>query len=378
MPYLGSPLMDTLDTPPPPEDNDGFRPLFGGPLFSFGSYGPPMLPSFMEPPRRRLPPQPRYRGGSFRSDPQEPEYNDRPQARGNLPRSTSGRRQSWSSQNGQNKPSFLDTLRSFNRKKEQEQKKNYETYEAPSHDLDKVFNNMQTRVVSNEEDAPELFKQLFQGEMPDGFFSTNNGAIVIRRTTSQPPQERYDPDTTAANGAEVDNDFITAALKIHNYYRKKHDCQPLEYDFKAQEVAQDWANYLVATGTFEHRRPNTYGENLFTRSAGILRLSGDNFGPTKWEEDTAAVNKINIMQIAVKGFYNEIKDYHWLGGEPDMTNFKDWGHFTQVVWNGSKWLGMGVATKGGRTVVVANYYPKGNCIGAFGKNVPRLKSFWKK
>jgi len=35
------------------------------------------------------------------------------------------------------------------------------------------------------------------------------------------------------------------------------------------------------------------------------------------------------------------------------------GHFTQVVWKSSAELGVGVATAGGRVVVVANYHPPG-------------------
>lgn len=46
------------------------------------------------------------------------------------------------------------------------------------------------------------------------------------------------------------------------------------------------------------------------------------------------------------------------------------GHFTQVVWKGSKEIGVGRATSsGGRTVVVANYRPPGNVLGMFATNV---------
>jgi len=47
------------------------------------------------------------------------------------------------------------------------------------------------------------------------------------------------------------------------------------------------------------------------------------------------------------------------------------GHFTQLVWKGSKQLGVGIAfANGGKTaVVVANYYPPGNYLGQFPQNV---------
>ena len=52
------------------------------------------------------------------------------------------------------------------------------------------------------------------------------------------------------------------------------------------------------------------------------------------------------------------------------------GHFTQVVWKGSEELGVGRATyndgKFNYEIVVANYYPAGNMMGAFPDNVNKL------
>ena len=46
------------------------------------------------------------------------------------------------------------------------------------------------------------------------------------------------------------------------------------------------------------------------------------------------------------------------------------GHFTQVVWKGSKELGVGRAvTPDGKIIVVANYRPAGNMVGSFAANV---------
>jgi hypothetical protein len=51
--------------------------------------------------------------------------------------------------------------------------------------------------------------------------------------------------------------------------------------------------------------------------------------------------------------------------------FKISGHFSQLVWKNSLELGMGMARdQTGKVVVVANYYPPGNCIGQFAQNVP--------
>jgi hypothetical protein len=41
------------------------------------------------------------------------------------------------------------------------------------------------------------------------------------------------------------------------------------------------------------------------------------------------------------------------------------GHFTQLVWKGSKKVGFGLASKDGKDYVVAEYDPPGNYLGEF-------------
>jgi len=67
-------------------------------------------------------------------------------------------------------------------------------------------------------------------------------------------------------------------------------------------------------------------------------------------------------------WYNEIKDYDF--SNPKFT--PGTGNFTQVVWAGSTEIGVGKATNGGQTFVVANYYPPGNYQGQFKENVQIL------
>ena len=45
------------------------------------------------------------------------------------------------------------------------------------------------------------------------------------------------------------------------------------------------------------------------------------------------------------------------------------GHFTQVVWNDSTKLGMGLALGSGRLYCVGQYYESGNYEGLFAENV---------
>jgi hypothetical protein len=66
-------------------------------------------------------------------------------------------------------------------------------------------------------------------------------------------------------------------------------------------------------------------------------------------------------------WYDEIKDHNF-----NMDHQSGTGHFTQLVWKTTKEVGFGVArASDGSFYGVANYYPAGNLIGTFVKNVPR-------
>lgn len=73
--------------------------------------------------------------------------------------------------------------------------------------------------------------------------------------------------------------------------------------------------------------------------------------------------------MSVDSWYSEIKNHNF---GSDSFNYNT-GHFTQVVWRGSKELGTGIARSSqGNIYVVSNYSPAGNVQGAFLKNVPRV------
>ena len=58
---------------------------------------------------------------------------------------------------------------------------------------------------------------------------------------------------------EVEN----ACLKVHNYWRAQHGARALVWDATLARHAQNWANYLAASNTFEHAKNTGEGENLF-------------------------------------------------------------------------------------------------------------------
>ncbi|KAJ8733762.1 hypothetical protein PYW07_014313 [Mythimna separata] len=149
--------------------------------------------------------------------------------------------------------------------------------------------------------------------------------------------------SSSISGDKFDEEF----LRAHNEYRKNHGVKPLELNKKLSKLAEDWAKTLAKKGKTEHRDQNEYGENIFSA----------------WSTDP---NFTVTGRDPVDKWYNEV-DYHKFGKEPE--DLKS-GHFTQVVWEDTKELGVGVAkSKEGHIYVVAYYYPPGNVIGSFAKKV---------
>ncbi|CAJ0576134.1 unnamed protein product, partial [Mesorhabditis spiculigera] len=129
-------------------------------------------------------------------------------------------------------------------------------------------------------------------------------------------------------------------LNEHNKYRNRHQVGSLVLDEKLNNLAQEWANRLASTGSFQHRPNSGYGENI---SMGSGSYAND----------------------LVKPWYDEVQNYNFGRHAGSGT-----GHFTQIVWKASKKLGVGRAVaKDGSTYLVCNYEPAGNLIGAHAQNV---------
>jgi uncharacterized protein YkwD len=193
-------------------------------------------------------------------------------------------------------------------------------------------------------------------EYSDGSSSTKTSIKTITEgasinqvdpVTGKPTGKSYNPSEAKKSAPRVkvttDKDFLKAALKAHNEYRKKHHAPPLELSDDLCKVAQAWADKIAANDKMEHSE-NGYGENIHWSSANVT----DGKAP-------------------VEHWYSEVKDYKFAG---DLDYQRGTGHFTQVVWKDTKELGIAKATgKSGGTYVVANYNPSGNFVGKFAENV---------
>ena len=143
--------------------------------------------------------------------------------------------------------------------------------------------------------------------------------------------------------------FQQEGLIMHNKYRAEHHVPEMELNKELCEIAQKYADELAKRNIMQHSHAKfkgtaSMGENLFWCS-GYEPNGGA--GVTSW--------------------YDEIHDYDFKNGKSKNGNVV--GHFTQVVWKESKYVGMGIGKVGNSYYVVANYYPAGNLVGAEVQNV---------
>jgi uncharacterized protein YkwD len=136
---------------------------------------------------------------------------------------------------------------------------------------------------------------------------------------------------------------IHDALAIHNQARADVGVDPLVWDDALAEEAQIYAESLARRHKFEHDRDrHGHGENLYWYSSGTNSPMAD----------------------ASQAWYQEIEVYRFR--KCCGPNFKNTGHYTQMVWHSTTAVGIGVAVSSrGETYVVARYDPSGNWQGQF-------------
>ena len=151
--------------------------------------------------------------------------------------------------------------------------------------------------------------------------------------------------------ANTGSNFKASDAKIfldhHNKVRAEVGVGKLNWSSELSNYAQSWANELAAKKCkIKHSEcvdanGRELGENIF------------------WGSSSAFYGTLD----ASKSWYEEKADYN---GKPIGENRgKMIGHYTQMVWNGTREVGAGVAyCPGGGIVVVASYHPAGNIVGS--------------
>ena len=146
------------------------------------------------------------------------------------------------------------------------------------------------------------------------------------------------------------NDFQMEALETHNELRKRHHVDELILDKELCLISQKYAKKLASKDLFEHSnnkfKGKPIGENLYCCMG--MPCTGKGMS---------------------ESWYSEIKYYNF-----DKPGWKDnTGHFTQVIWKGSKRVGFGFAKSiTGWYYGVASYFPAGNYLNSFLENVMNI------
>jgi uncharacterized protein YkwD len=151
--------------------------------------------------------------------------------------------------------------------------------------------------------------------------------------------------STAKASARGDAAAAQEMLALHNAKRRLHCAPDLTWSSDLAAAAQAWADRCEFSHAPRAENPNQ-GENL-ARGAGSLGAAAHLFG----------------------GWYDEVRQYNF--GKPGYQ--KGTGHFTQIVWRGTREVGCAVASCSGKQFWVCRYAPMGNIVNAgyFEKNVSK-------
>jgi hypothetical protein len=179
---------------------------------------------------------------------------------------------------------------------------------------------------------------------PGAFFNVqDDGNLVVYRAGSQ--TETGDNALWAAGSNDrpsgpAPSGRVQEVLAAHNNYRAEVGVPPLQWSDSLAASAQQWADHLASTGTFQH---SGGGQNMSIATAGGL----------------------SVTQLV--GLWGNEKQYFKYGVFPDVSttgNFAQVGHYTQVIWRNTTEVGCGLATGNGNDILVCNYNPPGNFLGA--------------
>jgi hypothetical protein len=139
--------------------------------------------------------------------------------------------------------------------------------------------------------------------------------------------------------------FPQRILAMHNRERSALGLEPLTWNPSLATSAQRWADYLAATGRFEHAPENARapeGENIWAGTRGY-------YAP----------------EAMVNAWIRE-KKYFRPGLFPDNSTtgrVEDIGHYTQVVWRATSQVGCAEATSASEDILVCRYAEAGNYRG---------------
>lgn len=137
------------------------------------------------------------------------------------------------------------------------------------------------------------------------------------------------PTTAApATSSPASGDYQSAVLFHHNVHRTNHSAPALTYD----ATLAGYALQVAKTCVFKHDTTpggGGYGQNLAQSGS-----TGD-----EKSRDPATISGGAISDQWYNGELPLFDPSMYGQDDPDMSNFSEWGHFSQVVWKGTQAVG---------------------------------------
>ena len=189
----------------------------------------------------------------------------------------------------------------------------------------------------------------------------NVGTEIRKVENNQEPQAKRDAELVKkksslnrarTNAEDIDLEtFISEMVKLHNELRIKHDSPPLNENEELNNMASIYAKSLANNQEKNNCEYNVYKEEIL----------GENIFITDYKKPKDIFKKIS----------NEKYEYDF-----DKNKYSNSSaHFTQAIWKDTTDIGCGFwADKASKkNFIVLLYYPAGNVLGNFNKNVNKEK-----
>jgi len=156
--------------------------------------------------------------------------------------------------------------------------------------------------------------------------------VKLRQAIAQEAESKLKTFTT---GAQMIEELLTA----HNKFRAEVGVEPLKWSDSLAKSAQDWANKLAKRKRMDH---SNNAENLFMNGS-----------------------RQSSYTDVVEAWGSEKQNFVF-GTFPNISKTRKWedvGHYAQIIWRKTLWVGCGMATDGKFDYVVCHYNAKGNVPG---------------
>lgn len=141
-------------------------------------------------------------------------------------------------------------------------------------------------------------------------------------------------------------EFRSEMLDQHNKVRRDHGVAPLRWDDALARSAARYAQELADEEKFEHSSAEgedaRQGENLWMGTASAFTYTEMT---SSWLEEGAAYKPGRFPDVSRTGSWQDV------------------GHYTQMIWSGTREVGCAIASNKTDDYLVCRYAPAGNVMG---------------